>query len=82
VALALGVVPRIAMTRPSGSTFTVVDSVAPDFGRYSGLARNWGSSAVATYPMFETDGSTASARPIPKYFPAARAVFCARRSSS
>src|SRR5712691_3869992 len=43
-----GVVPRIAITRPSGSTFTVADSVAPDFGRYSGLARNCGSSAVAT----------------------------------
>src|SRR5262245_49038224 len=77
-----GVVPRMAMTRPSGSTFTVADSVAPDFGRYSGLARNCGSSAVATYPMFDTDGSTASARPIPKNFPAPRAFFCSRRSSS
>src|SRR5215831_17026416 len=70
-----GVVPRMAMTRPSGSTFTVADSVAPDFGRYSGLARNCGSSAVATYPMFDTDGSTASARPIPENFPAPRAFF-------
>ena len=43
-----GVLPRMAMTRPSGSTLTVADSVAPDLGRYSGLARNCGSSAVAT----------------------------------
>ena len=43
-----GVVPRIAITRPSGSIFTVAESTAPDFGRYSGLARNCGSSAVAT----------------------------------
>src|SRR5262245_2173667 len=43
-----GVVPRIAITRPSGSILIVAASTAPDFGRYSGLARNCGSSAAAT----------------------------------
>ena len=43
-----GVVARMAITRPSGSTLIVAASTAPDFGRYSGLARNCGSSAVAT----------------------------------
>ena len=43
-----GAVPRIATTRPEGSIVTVQASVAPDFGRYSGLARCCGSSAIAT----------------------------------
>ena len=43
-----GVVPSTAVSRPSGSILTEHASTAPDFGRYSGLARNWGSSAVAT----------------------------------
>ena len=77
-----GVVPRMVVTRPSGSIFTVAASTAPDFGKYSGFARNCGSSAVATYPMFETDGSTASATPIPNHRPFARALACWRRKSA
>src|SRR5215468_1322621 len=77
-----GVVARIAVTRPAGSTLMVAASTAPDLGRYSGLARNCGSRAVATYPMLETDGSTATATPMPKSRPAARAAVCSRRSSA
>ncbi len=57
------------MTRPCGSTLIVAASTAPDLGRYSGFARSCGSSAIATYPMLETEGSTRQGHPDPEEAP-------------
>ena len=58
---------------PSRSIETVALAIAPFFG--PALLRCCGVSTVLMYPIFEIEGSTTAAQPIPYNLPAARDAF-------
>ena len=75
-----GVDAIVTTTPPSRSTLTVALAIAPLFG--PAFLRASAGITVVISPMFDTDGSTIAAKPMPYSRPSLRAASRRARSSS